>query len=80
MVKVIEVVSIGVFIVNLWIYFTPFPSVSIINFEQVNLSWGCCSLENKRDYNVKRECFLKKCSEKFHEIHNDAPVMKSYFQ
>ena len=29
----------GVFIVNL--YFTPFSSVSIVDFEQVNVSWEC---------------------------------------
>ena len=28
----------GVFIVN-WSYFTPFSSVSTVNFEQVNVSW-----------------------------------------
>ena len=28
----------GVFIVNIWTYFTPCSSVSVINFEQVNAS------------------------------------------
>ena len=30
----------GVFIVKLGKYFTPFSSASIIDFEQVNFSWG----------------------------------------
>ena len=29
----------GVYIVKLWTYFTPFFSVSIVNFEQANVSW-----------------------------------------
>ena len=28
-----------VFIVNFWTYLTPFSSVFIVNFEQVNVSW-----------------------------------------
>ena len=29
---------------QLWTYFIPFLSVSIINFEQVNAGWGCSAL------------------------------------
>ena len=29
------------FYCKLWTYFTPCSSVSIVNFEQVNASWGC---------------------------------------
>ena len=28
----------GIFVFNLWIYFTPFSSVSIVSFEKVNVS------------------------------------------
>ena len=29
----------GIFIVNFLIYFTPFSSVSVVNFEQLNAGW-----------------------------------------
>ena len=35
----------GVFIVNYGTYFTPYSSVSIINFEQVNAGWAIFTKE-----------------------------------
>ena len=29
----------GAFIVNFWTYLTPFSSVFIVNFEQINVTW-----------------------------------------
>ena len=31
----------GAFIINFEHFFTPFSSVSIVNFEQVNAGWEC---------------------------------------
>ena len=32
-----------------WTYFTPFPSVSIVEFEHVNVSW----VRDKKSYKMK---------------------------
>ena len=37
----------------LWTYFTPFSSVSIINFEQVNVSWIYCDVKFIININLK---------------------------
>ena len=34
------IMSLLCFYYKLWTYFTPFSSVSIVGFEQVNVSWG----------------------------------------
>ena len=57
--------SSGVFFCLLWTYFTPFPSISIVGFEQVNISWVILfSLVNYFPINFIRLYLIKKAPAK----------------
>ena len=43
---------VGVFIANfeLWTYFTPYSSVSTVNFKKVNAGWENCRMMSMADF------------------------------